>query len=205
MRWMWMRREWNNHSGRSFYLILRSVSGWNDQRSIFRRLICVPEYKLGCKKKRERNRATGEGWAKTECHFLLTNSPRRLFFIPPLLPVIAQSSRIHLTGHFPLRFPLTSVPCLSGGALLLLFPQLPPAILLYFPTWQKPPRLRFVHLIVCTKPVPGFTGENRKTNSEVNNESWPQTLAAVVKRRHFSVLWKHWRRLNAIVSRPCTF
>lgn len=50
-----------------------------------------------------------ERGGRGECHFLLTNSPRRLFFIPPLLLVIAQSSHIHPTGHFYQQFHCNSL------------------------------------------------------------------------------------------------
>lgn len=48
------------------------------------------------------------------------------------------------------------------GALLLLFPQLPPAVLLHFPTWQNPPRLRFVHLIVCANLCQASPGRTER-------------------------------------------
>lgn len=120
----------------------------------------------------------GEGRGKTECHFLLTNSPRRLFFIPPLLLVIAQSSHIHLTG----RFTHSSTAVLSQ--LFSVFQvqhyywyffsvsaasnHPPPLPCTATPT---PPLCSPGRADCERRPVPGFIRENRKTNNEAHNDS----------------------------------
>ncbi len=140
----------------------------------------------------------GRGRGKTECHFLLTNSPCCLFFIPPLLLVIAQSSRIHLTG----RFTHSSTAVLSQ--LFSVF-QVQHYYWYFFSVSaasnHPPPRLHFVQLaglIVSGDLCQVSTGKTerqttrltmtlgRTTFSDFNSAAWCH-----VKRRHLSVPRKH--------------
>lgn len=113
----------------------------------------------------------------------MTNSPCCLFFIPPLLLVIAQSSRIHLTG----RFTHSSTAVLSQlfsvfqvhhyywyfFSISAAFNHPPPLPCTETPT----PLLCSPHRADCEqRPVPGFIRENRKTNNETHNDSGSRNI-----------------------------
>lgn len=153
----------------------------------------------------------GEGRGKTECHFLLTNSPRRLFFIPPLLLVIAQSSRIHLTGHFTnsstaILSHLFSVfqvqhyywyfnqrlSCLQPSSSTSLRGNPHASALFTSQGWLWEGDLCQVSSGKTERQTTGLTMTwGRETFADINS-----AVRCHVKRRHLSVPWKH-RRLSA--------
>lgn len=104
MRSVWAHLESETHLRlrlTSFYQSRFTVirSRWNHQHSIFERLICMPEYKLGWEIEREKP-SEGEGGERPCALSSWLTAPVVYSLFLPLLLVIAQSSCIHLTGRF---------------------------------------------------------------------------------------------------------